>query len=216
MREAISRFRISVLNYALTSNHVHILMINESGDNSIAKAMQLVAGRTGQEYNQRKCRLGAYWEDRYHATAVESGRHLLNCMVYIDTNMVRARVVTHPREWPFCGYQEISERRKRFRLIDQAAFASCIGVDFHTFGQKYEAVIDAYLDQEQHEREGKWTESLAVGSMDFVTRMKLELGTRARFRLISEKGDAHTLKEQEGAYSPKNGSKIQSKAFFLP
>jgi hypothetical protein len=27
----------------------------------------LIAGRTGQEFNQRKSRKGAYWEDRYHA-----------------------------------------------------------------------------------------------------------------------------------------------------
>ena len=35
-------------------------------------SMQLVAGRTGQEYNQRKNRKGAYWEDRrYFVETVE-------------------------------------------------------------------------------------------------------------------------------------------------
>lgn len=43
---------------------------------AIPRTMQLVAGRTGQEYNQRQQRKGAFWEDRYHATAVESGDHL--------------------------------------------------------------------------------------------------------------------------------------------
>ena len=38
-------------------------------------------------------RKGAFWEDRHHATAVESGNHLLQCLVYIDLNMVRAWVV---------------------------------------------------------------------------------------------------------------------------
>lgn len=33
--------------------------------------MQLIAGRTAQEYNQRKNRQGAFWEERYHATAIE-------------------------------------------------------------------------------------------------------------------------------------------------
>jgi putative transposase len=51
--------------------------------------MKLVAGRTGQEYNQRKNRRGAYWEDRYHATAVESGEHLARCLVYIDIHPVK-------------------------------------------------------------------------------------------------------------------------------
>jgi putative transposase len=30
--------------------------------------MQLIAGRTAQEYNRRKHRDGAFWEDRYHTT----------------------------------------------------------------------------------------------------------------------------------------------------
>ncbi len=29
-------------------------------------------------------RKGAFWEDRYHATAVASGEHLRRCIVYID------------------------------------------------------------------------------------------------------------------------------------
>ena len=62
--------------------------------------MQLIAGRTAHEYNQRKGRSGAFWEDRYHATAVDSDKYLARCMVYIDLNMVRAGVVSHPGEWP--------------------------------------------------------------------------------------------------------------------
>ena len=51
--------------------------------------MQLIAGRTAQEYNQRKGKRGAFWEDRYHATAIEIDEHLHRCVVYIDLNMVR-------------------------------------------------------------------------------------------------------------------------------
>jgi len=41
---------------------------------------------SGQEYNKRKNRKGAFWEDRYHATVIEKGEHLLRCIVYIDMN----------------------------------------------------------------------------------------------------------------------------------
>jgi hypothetical protein len=44
----------------------------------IPRSLQLIAGRTGQEYNQRKKRKGAFWEDRYHATAVDVEEHLEN------------------------------------------------------------------------------------------------------------------------------------------
>jgi len=49
----------------------------------IPQAMQLIAGRTGQEYNRRKNRKGTFWEDRYQATAVEVESHLSQCMVYV-------------------------------------------------------------------------------------------------------------------------------------
>jgi len=48
--------------------------------------MQLIAGRTAQEYNQRKGKQGAFREDRYHATAVQADEHLHRCMVYIELN----------------------------------------------------------------------------------------------------------------------------------
>ena len=42
------------------------LLAKDSGDaNSIPAAIQLTTGRTGQEYNHRKGRKGAFWEDRY-------------------------------------------------------------------------------------------------------------------------------------------------------
>jgi len=40
---------------------------------TIPKSIQLVAGRTARECNERKGRKGAYREDRYHATAIETG-----------------------------------------------------------------------------------------------------------------------------------------------
>jgi len=102
----------------VTSNHIHLLVIGDKDQMVIPKSIQLIAGRTGQEYNQRKGREGAFGEDRYHATAVDTGIHLIQCLVYIDLNMVRAGVVTHPREWPFSGYHEIQKPRMRYGLID--------------------------------------------------------------------------------------------------
>jgi len=104
--EAKKRYGLSVLNYIVTSNHIHLLVCDR-GRGEIAKSMQLIAARTAQEYNNRKKRKGAFWEDRYHATAVDTHEYLLQCLVYIDMNMVRAGAVKHPQEWKFSGYNEI-------------------------------------------------------------------------------------------------------------
>lgn len=61
--EAKKRFGLCVLDYVVTSNHIHLL-VKDAGESAIARSMQLIAGRTGQEFNRRKGRQGAFWEDR--------------------------------------------------------------------------------------------------------------------------------------------------------
>jgi len=74
--EAKKRFGLIILNYILTSNHIHLLTEDNGKGDVIPKSMQLVAGRMAQEYNLRKKRNGAFWEDRYSATAIDRDVHL--------------------------------------------------------------------------------------------------------------------------------------------
>ena len=161
----------------------------------------MAAGRTGQEYNLRKNRKGAFWEDRYHATAVESNRYLRQCITYIDTNMVRAGVVKHPSEWEFCGYNEIQNPRKRKGIIDFDRLTELLG-----FGH-YDEVKDAHFKWADSAvptgdsgKEDKWTQSIAVGSKSFVERIKESLGFRAAGRKIIGADDTFELREGQRSY----------------
>lgn len=89
--EAKVRYGLVILNFTVTSNHIHSLVFDEKGREVIPSSVKLVAGRTGQEYNLRKKRKGYFWEDRYHATTIESEEHLFKCLTYIDLNMVLQR-----------------------------------------------------------------------------------------------------------------------------
>jgi len=75
--EARKRYGLVILNYTVTANHIHLLVVDDEDRDVIPNSIKLVAGRTGQEFNIRKKRKGAFWEDRYHATAIENGEHLL-------------------------------------------------------------------------------------------------------------------------------------------
>jgi putative transposase len=68
---AAEQFGLCLLDYIVTSNHVHVL-VKDSGREVIVQSMQVIGGRTAQKYNQRKNRHGAFWEDRYHATAFQA------------------------------------------------------------------------------------------------------------------------------------------------
>ena len=146
--EARKRFGLSVLNYMVTSNHVHLL-VKDTGRHVIAQSMQLIAGRTAQEYNQRKRRQGAFWEDRYHATAIEADEHLHRCLVYIDLNMVRAGVVNHPADWVHSGYREIQKPPGRYAVIDlRGLMALCGFTDVADFQRAHRQWVEEALSVE--------------------------------------------------------------------
>jgi putative transposase len=126
--EAKKRFGVVILNYMATCNHIHLLIYDRDGGEIIPKSIQLAAGRTAQEYNQRKRRKGAFWEDRYQATAVQTDQQLVQCIVYMDLIMVRAGIVKHPSDWPHSGYGEIQNAPERYRLIDRKALMHLLSI----------------------------------------------------------------------------------------
>jgi putative transposase len=199
--QARKRYGLTILNYMVTSNHIHLLVVDTGERDVIPKSMQLVAGRTGQEYNQRKSRKGAFWEDRYHATAVESGEHLIRCLVYIDTNMVRARVVTHPSMWSSCGYNEIQKPRRKNILIDYKRLQGLVGTrSYNQLRTTHRGWIEEYLGNGSKGRQNEWTESVAVGSRSFVENVKALLGSKAKGRNVTEGGQGYKLREPNAHY----------------
>ena len=54
--EARRRHSLLILNYMVTSNHIHLLVVDDGDRDVIPKSIRLVAGRTVQEFNQRKNR----------------------------------------------------------------------------------------------------------------------------------------------------------------
>ena len=204
--QARRRYRLSVLDYMVTSNHIHLLVFDHGGRNIIPNSIKLVAGRTGQEYNTRKKRKGAFWEDRYHATAVESRRYLRQCITYIDMNMVRAGVVTHPSDWQTCGYNEIQSPRKRKGIIDFDRLIDLLGVEtYEDLKAAHFKWVNSSLQANNRVKEDRWTQSVAVGSKTFVEKVKESLGFRARGRKIIHTDEICELRETPVAYGKTDG-----------
>jgi putative transposase len=199
--EARKRFSLCVLDYVVTSNHIHLLVYDREGCDVIPDSIQLVAGRTAQEYNQRKQRKGAYWEDRYHATAVESGEHFRQCLLYVDLNMVRAGAVAHPEQWRECGYAEIQHPKARWRIIDDEQLMALVGVSSRTALQQLcREQVEAALEATVLGRQSHWTESIAVGSTEYIKALQRRLGVRAKGRDRLPVDGGYQLRETGMAY----------------
>jgi len=194
--QATQRYDLCVLNYIATSNHVHLL-VKDTGRAEIASSMQLISGRTAQEYNQRKSRKGAFWEDRYFATAVSTDRHLIQCLVYLDLNMVRAGVVNHPSQWKVSGFHEIQSPPQRYKIINHQALLEL------TNQSNLEVLQAAHLNwvthcllNEKPVRQPRWTDSIAVGSENFIRQVKAQLKARALYRTVTS-GASQTFQIQD-------------------
>ena len=196
--EAKRRYGLTVLNYIATSNHVHLLCFDK-GQAEIPSAMQLIAGRTAQEFNRRKNRKGAFWEDRYHATAVQTGGHLLRCMTYIDLNMVRAGAVDHPSQWEVSGYNEIQSPPRRKAIIDFAELARVMCAD--SIGSLRTNLKRALEDRLNHtHREPCWTTPIAVGDRNFLSRLNTMLGRPSARRRIERASGSWCLRDPAAPY----------------
>jgi putative transposase len=194
--DAQDRHDVPILNFTVTSNHIHLLVVAPEDRDGIPKMMQLISSRIAKEYNRGHTRSGAFWEGRYRATAVESGEHLVGCCVYIDLNMVRAGVVNHPREWEHSGYHEIVRPKKRYRLVNRDELIRLMAMKgIPDFAAHYNGWIREKIATGKMGRESMWSTELAVGSESFVKYVKKNL-----LDLSLEEGSRTTWKEQPAGY----------------
>ncbi len=104
---------------------------------------------------------------------------MVQCLVYMDLNMVRAGAVTHPSEWPFSGYDEIQNPRQRYSLIDHESLMDLQGIkSMEELKRGYREWVEESLTRKEGRRESRWTDSIAVGGKAFVEKIKAELGMR--------------------------------------
>jgi putative transposase len=212
LREHLGKYNVWMLDYCLTCNHVHLLL--ETLDwQELSRFMQEVASEFARGYNRRKHRLNAVWGDNYHATAVESGRYLWECLCYIELNMVRCGVVAHPRQWAWVGYHELIGARKRYRMIDLDRLCQHLGTgSLDELRANLNVSLEDWIARDRVQRESYWTESLAIGSQGFVERMAPQVKWRQETETFKCSDDLWVLRESEVPYNPKRGRKSGANA----
>jgi len=113
---------------------------------------------------------------------IEDGRHLINCLCYVDMNMVRSGVVDHPSEWRWCGYDELNGTRQRYRIIDIEKLLRVLNLNSHEkLSQLHNEGIQKQIKLGNMERVPHWTEALAVGSKDFIGKARNQYQYRQSF-----------------------------------
>jgi putative transposase len=193
LRQAVHEFDLSLLDYSITSNHVHLLAF-AAEEGQISGFVKKADGEYAQDYNRLKHRSGAFWEGRFHSTMVDTGEYLFRCIQYIELNMVRCGVVRHPAEWRWSGYAELMGLRRRWRLLDVERVLSLLGTDDLTsFRNNLNNGLAEAIQKDQLRREPCWTESVAVGSESYIREIENRINRR-RTELLQD-GSTWALRE---------------------
>src|SRR5690349_16178801 len=119
--------------------------------------------------------------------------------------MVRAGVVTHPAQWRWGGYHEIQAQRQRYRIIDRERLAELLGVSSTaTLAETHTHWVEAALRQAPLLRQPLWTESVAVGSRQFVQEIAGQLANDARGRQVVAHDDIFCLRDEPAPYAARS------------
>ena len=214
VREHVRQLDVAVLDYCVTSNHVHLL-VDAPERLEVSAFMREIASEFARAYNQRKHRANAFWGDNYHATLVEGGEYLWQCLCYIELNMVRCGVVEHPRDWSWVGFHEIMGSRKRYRLIDVERLCWRLRAEnVEEVRKNLNASLAERIARDKVKREPCWTESLAVGSLGFVEKVKPLTLFRPKPEIVPTADNVWALQEAVIPYGQKRGAKNASKAVY--
>lgn len=128
--------------------------------------------------------------------------HLFKCIIYIDMNMVRTGVVSHPSEWTWSGYNEIQNQKQRYAVINYKRLSELLGVgSVSLLKEKYAMWLEEALKADRQERDRKWSQAIAVGSEGYIDNIKKELGMKVVYRKTNRVNKGFELREDEFPYN---------------
>ena len=162
---------VAVHGYVLMSNHFHLLATPET-EEGIPQLMQAVGRRYVRNFNMRQSRTGTLWEGRYKSTLIQAERYLLNCMVYMDLNPVRAGMVLDPADYRWSSHLHYIGRQHD-KLITPHPLYWELGNTPFARDQAYAELVRAGVsEQQQRALTDATLRGWALGEPDYVADLQ--------------------------------------------
>lgn len=93
---------IGIITYCIMGNHAHLLVHAPSVD-ALSSFMHQVNTRYAGTYNKLNGRVGYVFRNRFLSQSVSDERYVMNCLVYIHNNPVKAGVVQNAADYTYSG-----------------------------------------------------------------------------------------------------------------
>jgi putative transposase len=185
--DALARFDAGVFAWCLMDNHYHLILHTRQANLSLL--MRQLNGLYTQRYNHRHDQVGHVFQGRFKAILVDRDAYLLEVCRYVDLNRVRAGLVAHPEDWPWCSFPAMAGRTPCPPWLEREQLWSCmLGRDV-TSAQDAQHGARAYADWVQAGQGVRlWAEHL---------RQQMYLGDEAYVQRMQSRAHAVALQQVE-------------------
>lgn len=203
--EACCAFAWRLHAFIVMRNHFHLAV--ETPEPNLSDGMKWLQGTWAIRFNRFRGESGRPFQGRYKALHVEPGHALAQVAHYIHLNPVRADILTPTRirEYEWSSLYWFTQPQRPTSLEPSTILSESGGLTDSPEGwQRYIAYLLLLAEEEANEREerfGRLSEGWAIGSSEFVARLRGELTAHVdsaeRFELLGS--DRTAQMEARGA-----------------
>ena len=105
LRKLSRKYGVEVFAYVIMNNHYHILLRNTN--NNLSKFMMELNGSFGLFYRANYGGKGYVFQGRFKSTIIENEEYLIDCLIYLYMNPVRAGYCINPFDYPYSSLPEL-------------------------------------------------------------------------------------------------------------
>ncbi|ESQ13879.1 MAG: hypothetical protein N838_13660 [Thiohalocapsa sp. PB-PSB1] len=206
LHEATLKFQCDIHAYVLMPNHFH-LILTPWEKQGIGRLMQYAGRYYVQHVNTRYKRSGTLWEGRYRATLFDPQAYLLSASRYVESNAVRAGLVSSPAEYDWSSYAANALGAEDELVTPHAIYKQ--------LGRSQKARRDAYRKLYEQPLDGNLIQSLrdstnkawVLGDQRFCDSIEGKLNRRA---LPRQRGGDRRSNTYVGAATPEQATHAPS------
>ncbi len=169
--------------YCLMDNHYHLLI--ETPDANLSRGMRDLNSIYSQRFNRIHSRDGHLFQGRFKSFVIEKETYLLEVARYIVLNPVRAKMVSHPKEWKWSSYRATAGYRKPHKSLTTDWILEYFGKDPTTAQNAYRIFVLAGIDEDSPLNDA--VEGNIVGFPQFVDYVWNQNPITTRFTEVPRK-----------------------------
>ena len=176
-----SRYGVNIHSYSFMDNHPHLTGTMGSKE-QFSAFFRVVNSLFAKAINKRFKRRGQVVMDRFKSPRIETDRHLLEVMVYIDLNPFRARKVKHPKEYQFSSYGYYAYG-KEDPLIDPPETYLALGKTPDTRQKAYREMVEFVIKKDGNKKKD-YSRTYFIGNPHWVVKKHRALTEAFQFQRI--------------------------------